>query len=87
MRNNQWPNSWSANPGTECSISDFLSPKSEPAKVAVALQDVMPVLASSFSQGRQWVHDFGQDKIQIPRDLYEAIEYARRLDAEGQQPN
>lgn len=41
--------------------------------VTVPLGDVFPALIEALESGRTWPHDFADDEVTIPADLYEVL--------------
>lgn len=75
MRNIDWSSFSNSHPPDKHSFASD--------QIAVSLGDVMPVLADSFSKGLQWVNDFENDRIEIPKDLYETIQAAKKMNDAG----
>lgn len=46
--------------------------------VSVSVGEILPTLSHAFQNGFQWVHDFSDDQIQIPRDLLDLIQLAKQ---------
>jgi hypothetical protein len=42
-------------------------------RVSVRLRELLPILADAIRHDRSWPHDFDDDEITIPVDLYEVM--------------
>lgn len=43
------------------------------ARVAVAVSDLLPLLADAWEAKRAWLHDFSSDRVIVSQDLYEVL--------------
>ena len=43
------------------------------ARVAVAVNDLLPLLAEAWQAKRAWLHDFSSDRVIVSQDLYEVL--------------
>lgn len=51
----------------------------EPERVTVALEDILPILADAVRSKRKWVNDFLDEEITVSADLYEVLMAYRHL--------
>lgn len=43
------------------------------ARVAVAVGDLLPLLAEAWQSKRAWLNDFSNDRVIVSQDLYEVL--------------
>lgn len=57
------------------SDQDFLdtSAKRESPRVAVSMQQVLPLLVDAVRSNRNWLNDFSEETIEISSDLYQVL--------------
>lgn len=49
------------------------------ARVAVSVNDLLPLLADAWQSKRAWLHDFANDRVIVSQDLYEVVLAYKRL--------
>lgn len=60
---------------SESTTHDHIGPHHEPDTTLTKLKfsQFFPIVEASIEDGRQWIHDFGNDEILIPSDLHDII--------------
>lgn len=49
------------------------STRQDERMVTMRAREIFPALADALATGKTWIHDFEEDEITVPYDLYEVI--------------
>ena len=52
---------------------DSSTKKKESPRVAVSMQQVLPLLIDAVRSNRNWLHDFSEETVEISADLYQVL--------------